>query len=254
MFFLFSHDNLNSTILSTWWAWPRYSSFNYYFHSLNILILHLPLLSLPLARLPCFCSPPLALSPFLSQIRELRIFWDRSLEWMESTTSPSATASCTTRAFLLIPIPNMVCYKEEEEGEEEIGMIGMIGVWGRECGSESCKRRRTKLNRCREIDHSKYRIHLLLPLPLLPLFFLSFLESPSFGCPNTKTYNPKLDFSCQSMIYKSQMNQSLINPIGSIYLYSDLKYSLPPSLPRLSYLPSHSSCSLLLCLPLPLLC
>ena len=37
-------------------------------------------------------------------------------------------------------------------------------------------------------------------------------------------YHPNLTFSCQEKIYDSLLNQTLINPIGSIYIYSDLSY------------------------------
>jgi len=53
--------------------------------------------------------------------------------------------------------------------------------------------------------------------------FPGYAETP-FGCPNTKDFHPAEDFSCQAQIHKSQMNQSLLNPIGAVYLYSDLNF------------------------------
>jgi CubicO group peptidase (beta-lactamase class C family) len=51
-----------------------------------------------------------------------------------------------------------------------------------------------------------------------------FWNMPSFGCPQTARYHPQLDFSCMGLIYDSIMNQSLVNPIGSKYVYSDLSF------------------------------
>jgi len=45
---------------------------------------------------------------------------------------------------------------------------------------------------------------------------------PEFGCPQTVNYHPSQDFSCQEKIYLSLMNQTLQNPPGSKYVYSDL--------------------------------
>lgn len=51
-----------------------------------------------------------------------------------------------------------------------------------------------------------------------------FWNMPSFGCPQTANYHPQLDFSCMGQIYDSIMNQSLANPIGTKYVYSDLSF------------------------------
>lgn len=46
----------------------------------------------------------------------------------------------------------------------------------------------------------------------------------SFGCPQTSQPFPAEDFSCQQKIWNSLMSQTLENPIGSIYVYSDLSF------------------------------
>jgi len=46
--------------------------------------------------------------------------------------------------------------------------------------------------------------------------------SPEFGCPETYHYHPQENFSCRKKIYESLLNQTLQNPVGSIYIYSDL--------------------------------
>ncbi|KYQ94397.1 Hypothetical protein DLAC_04695 [Tieghemostelium lacteum] len=51
-----------------------------------------------------------------------------------------------------------------------------------------------------------------------------FWNTPQFGCPATADYYPPMEFTCQSQIYQSIMNQSLMNPIGSTYVYSDLNF------------------------------
>eukprot|EP01132_Coremiostelium_polycephalum_P007816 gene7816-9619_t len=51
-----------------------------------------------------------------------------------------------------------------------------------------------------------------------------FWNTPQFGCPATSEFNPPLDFSCQTKIFNSIMGQSLMNPIGSTYVYSDLNF------------------------------
>jgi len=45
-----------------------------------------------------------------------------------------------------------------------------------------------------------------------------------FGCPETANYHPLENFSCQTKIFLSLQNQTLINPIGKVYLYSDLSF------------------------------
>jgi len=49
-------------------------------------------------------------------------------------------------------------------------------------------------------------------------------NAPAFGCPETKFYHPKEMFNCQTKIYYSVMNQTLINPVGAVYVYSDLSF------------------------------
>ncbi|KAL5477256.1 hypothetical protein EMCRGX_G024025 [Ephydatia muelleri] len=44
----------------------------------------------------------------------------------------------------------------------------------------------------------------------------------SFGCPQTANYHPAEDFSCQAQIYAALLNQTLVYPVGSQYIYSDL--------------------------------
>jgi len=47
---------------------------------------------------------------------------------------------------------------------------------------------------------------------------------PTFGCPETKKVHPLENFSCQEKIYQAVLAQTLINPIGSVYIYSDLSF------------------------------
>ncbi|KAH3764858.1 penicillin-binding protein 4* [Pelomyxa schiedti] len=44
----------------------------------------------------------------------------------------------------------------------------------------------------------------------------------SFACPQTPYYNPGEDFSCMSKIYHSVLQESIVNPVGAVYDYSDL--------------------------------
>lgn len=46
----------------------------------------------------------------------------------------------------------------------------------------------------------------------------------AFGCPESKQYYPKLNFNCRAQIWTSLMAQKLQNPIGAVYVYSDLRY------------------------------
>jgi hypothetical protein len=46
---------------------------------------------------------------------------------------------------------------------------------------------------------------------------------PAFGCPETRKPHPEENFSCQDRIYKSLLAQTLANPVGSVYVYSDLR-------------------------------
>ena len=46
---------------------------------------------------------------------------------------------------------------------------------------------------------------------------------PAFGCPQTlNPRGPLEDFSCQQRIYESVLEQTLINPVGAMFVYSDL--------------------------------
>ena len=46
---------------------------------------------------------------------------------------------------------------------------------------------------------------------------------PAFECPETlDPQGPREDFSCQERIYEAVLAQTLINPVGGKYLYSDL--------------------------------
>lgn len=47
---------------------------------------------------------------------------------------------------------------------------------------------------------------------------------PRFGCPETKKYHPEENFSCQAKIYEGLLHQTLQNPIGAKYVYSDLSF------------------------------
>merc|ERR1712137_526338 len=47
---------------------------------------------------------------------------------------------------------------------------------------------------------------------------------PAFGCPQTSNTYPAEDFSCQQQIFNSLLAQTLENPIGQVYVYSDLSF------------------------------
>eukprot|EP01114_Cavostelium_apophysatum_P016776 TRINITY_DN4839_c0_g1_i2.p1 TRINITY_DN4839_c0_g1~~TRINITY_DN4839_c0_g1_i2.p1 ORF type:complete len:435 (+),score=45.18 TRINITY_DN4839_c0_g1_i2:65-1369(+) len=49
-------------------------------------------------------------------------------------------------------------------------------------------------------------------------------SDPAFGCPETKKFHPEENFSCASLIWSSLMTQTLENPIGTTYVYSDLSF------------------------------
>jgi len=51
-----------------------------------------------------------------------------------------------------------------------------------------------------------------------------FWNTPQFGCPATAQYYPPMDFTCQDEIFANILNQTLQNPIGSTYVYSDLNF------------------------------
>eukprot|EP00008_Paramoeba_atlantica_P003007 CAMPEP_0201488874 /NCGR_PEP_ID=MMETSP0151_2-20130828/20005_1 /ASSEMBLY_ACC=CAM_ASM_000257 /TAXON_ID=200890 /ORGANISM="Paramoeba atlantica, Strain 621/1 / CCAP 1560/9" /LENGTH=438 /DNA_ID=CAMNT_0047874265 /DNA_START=50 /DNA_END=1366 /DNA_ORIENTATION=- len=50
-----------------------------------------------------------------------------------------------------------------------------------------------------------------------------YYEVP-FGCPQTSNYHPAEVFSCRDKVYHSVMNQTLENPVGEVYVYSDLSF------------------------------
>mgnify|MGYP007061225436 CR=1 FL=1 len=52
-----------------------------------------------------------------------------------------------------------------------------------------------------------------------------FLGDPAFDCPETRKQFPLENFSCQDKIYNGLMAQTLANPIGSTYVYSDLRHT-----------------------------
>lgn len=49
--------------------------------------------------------------------------------------------------------------------------------------------------------------------------------SPAYQdiCPESQLYYPQLVFTCQQLVYNSLMSQTLMNPVGSTYVYSDLR-------------------------------
>jgi len=53
---------------------------------------------------------------------------------------------------------------------------------------------------------------------------IPFWNTPQFNCPETKNHFPAETLSCSQLIYNSLLTQSLLHPIGSTYLYSDLNY------------------------------
>lgn len=46
--------------------------------------------------------------------------------------------------------------------------------------------------------------------------------NPAFGCPATADYHPAETFDCNEKIFQSLLDQTLINPVGDKYVYSDL--------------------------------
>ncbi len=46
--------------------------------------------------------------------------------------------------------------------------------------------------------------------------------TPEFGCAGSDKYDPPESFDCQPRIYQAVLNQTLINPVGAVYLYSDI--------------------------------
>ena len=51
-----------------------------------------------------------------------------------------------------------------------------------------------------------------------------FWSTAAFGCPETAHAHPVLSMSCQHAVFESLLNQTLINPIGAKYVYSDLSF------------------------------
>jgi CubicO group peptidase (beta-lactamase class C family) len=47
---------------------------------------------------------------------------------------------------------------------------------------------------------------------------------PNFGCPETNSSHPEENFSCRAQIYNSLLSQTLENPVGAKYVYSDLSF------------------------------
>merc|ERR1712137_62323 len=47
---------------------------------------------------------------------------------------------------------------------------------------------------------------------------------PAFGCPQTSFEYPQEDFSCQQQIFQGLLSQTLENPVGEVYVYSDLSF------------------------------
>mmetsp|Transcript_27014 Transcript_27014/g.57268 ORF Transcript_27014/g.57268 Transcript_27014/m.57268 type:complete len:460 (-) Transcript_27014:48-1427(-) len=47
---------------------------------------------------------------------------------------------------------------------------------------------------------------------------------PAFNCPQTHYQYPAEDFSCQQQIFNSLLSQTLENPVGQVYVYSDLSF------------------------------
>jgi CubicO group peptidase (beta-lactamase class C family) len=45
---------------------------------------------------------------------------------------------------------------------------------------------------------------------------------PAFGCPGVHAHVPPEDFNCSQKIYGALLAQPLINPVGAVYIYSDL--------------------------------
>lgn len=47
-------------------------------------------------------------------------------------------------------------------------------------------------------------------------------SDPAFGCPESLKYNPAMVFDCMPRIFDALMAQNISNPVGSVFLYSDL--------------------------------
>lgn len=64
--------------------------------------------------------------------------------------------------------------------------------------------------------------HLLLHAAGFPPDPSPNFNNISFGCPNSQAPHPSLDFTCSEKILTAIYNQTLENPPGTVYLYSDL--------------------------------
>lgn len=64
--------------------------------------------------------------------------------------------------------------------------------------------------------------HLLLHNSGLPAGPSPVYYHTSFGCPESLKPYPELSFSCQRRIFDSVMAQRMVNPVGQVYIYSDL--------------------------------
>jgi CubicO group peptidase (beta-lactamase class C family) len=64
--------------------------------------------------------------------------------------------------------------------------------------------------------------HLLLHAAGFPPDPSPNFNNISFGCPNSKTTHPSLDFTCSDKILAAIYNQTLENSPGTVFLYSDL--------------------------------
>lgn len=47
-------------------------------------------------------------------------------------------------------------------------------------------------------------------------------NEPAFGCPESLLHSPPEDFLCRNRIFDGLMSQVLVNPVGQVYVYSDL--------------------------------
>jgi len=65
-------------------------------------------------------------------------------------------------------------------------------------------------------------LNLLLHNSGFPADPVPSFNSKEFGCPETSNYYPNEVFTCQSKIYQAILDQTLDNPIGEVYVYSDL--------------------------------
>ncbi len=64
--------------------------------------------------------------------------------------------------------------------------------------------------------------HLLLHNSGFPADPYPGYEAAAFGCPETSKENPQQVFTCSDKIFDGVMAQTLKNPVGQVYIYSDL--------------------------------